>query len=132
MLEIILQENKNHYELGNWIPNCVECLKFAIDNEILLEEKPELLVDILKTLQLLYYWIVEEKEWAYIELYQKFRTIYSNVEVGKALKEISKRLNIENSKELGKNFKGLGVEIKNKNMYEILEELSVKWGELSN
>jgi hypothetical protein len=88
-LSNILPTN-NDYEI--WIPTCIECLQFALDNEELLNEKPELYQDTLQTLYLLYSCIIKGEEWAYIELRQKFRKIYSPKEVGKALKEFSNRL----------------------------------------
>ena len=102
-MDIIIKEEINlyieflsklptNYEFEEWIPTCIECLQFALDNEQLLNEKPELYQDTLSTLYLLYTWIKDSKEWAYIELRQKFKKRYSPKEIGKALKEISIRL----------------------------------------
>jgi hypothetical protein len=114
-----------------WIPNCIECLQFALDNEQLLIEKPSLYEDTLDTLQLLYSWIVEDKGYAYIYLRQKFRTIYSGEQIGKALKSMLSKLNCENKKQEN----NLLVSFTNdkgefKSTEQILNELSQKWNTL--
>ena len=76
-----------------WIPNCIECLQFALDNKQLLMDEPSLYADTLSTLSLLYKWIFEEESWAYIKLYQKFRKVYSGQEIGVALKSLLSKLN---------------------------------------
>lgn len=82
---------KNEFEI--WIPNCIECLQFYLDNEQLLIDKPNLYADILSILSLLYNWIFEGGSWAYIELYQKFKTIYSSEEIGNSFKVVFDRMN---------------------------------------
>ena len=119
----------NNYDFKSWIPTCIECLQFALDNEELLNENPELYQDTLYTLSLLYSWIIEDKDWAYIELKQKFRKIYSPKEVGNALKEFSKRLT-EQKEEIYKgdclvNYKDADGNFKS--MAQILSELSILW-----
>jgi hypothetical protein len=114
-----------------WAPNCIECLQFALDNEKLLVEKPELYHDTLSTLNLLYLWIIEEKGWAYIELREKFKTRYSVEKNGKALKTIIDKINKENTNSVNENFSALSniIDVQNqdgsyKSMYQILEELA--------
>ncbi len=126
-----------NYEFESWIPNCIECLQFAIDNEQLLNEKPELYKDTMRTLQLLQSWIVEEKEWAYIELRQKFKKHYSPEEVGKALKHLLTKLQqnkcVEESQPLEHKLKNININLINcetqgyKTPYEVLNELSEVW-----
>ena len=59
ILEDNVDKSKSAYhELRHWIPNCIECLQFAADNESLLEEKPSLLYDTIDTIDLLYGWLL--------------------------------------------------------------------------
>lgn len=87
------------YEYESWIPNCIECLQFALDNEQLLKEKPELYQDTLSTICLLYSWIVEERGWAYIELREKFKTWYMSEEAGKSLRHMLEIFNKQDENE---------------------------------
>ena len=80
-----------------WMPNCIECLQFALDNEQLLSEKPSLYDDTLHTLALLYSWIFKNDTFAYVLLKQKFRKIYSGKEIGNAFKLLFERMNTENT-----------------------------------
>jgi hypothetical protein len=128
-LSYILPTN-NDYEV--WIPTCIECLQFALDNEKLLNEKPELYQDTLNTLYLLYSCIVKNEEWAYIELRQKFRKIYSPKEVGKALKEFSIRLS-KKKEELYTNNCLIDFKDNNgdfKSVEQILSELSIQFNNI--
>jgi hypothetical protein len=92
LLSYISQDTVDFKE---WIPNCITCLQFALDNEELLREKQELYYDTAHTLNLLHFWIVDNKEWAYVELRQKFRNVYTAKEVGDALKKILARVDKE-------------------------------------
>ena len=126
-IELLSLALPSNYEYGVWIPTCIECLQFALDNEQLLNEKPELYSDTLSTLNLLYLWIIEEKEWAYIELREKFKKRYSPEETGKALKTIADRMNNESMDSISNenniiNFKD--AEGNFKSTIKILEELS--------
>lgn len=127
-IDLLSEISSAKYEYEMWIPTCIECLQFALDNKQLLNEKPQLYTDTLRTLNLLYKWIVEEKEWAYIELREKFKKRYTLEEVGKSLKAILKR--IGNAKENIKknevdNFINFKDEEGNfKSMAQILNELS--------
>lgn len=105
LLNITLSDNPKHFELSDWIPNCIECLQFALDNEELLIEKPSLYADTLSTISLLYSWTVENESWAYIELRQKFRSIATPEQMGKALKIMCKRLKEANNKVIEANYK---------------------------
>lgn len=100
-IDLLSEISSANYEYEMWIPTCIECLQFALDNEQLLNEKPQLYTDTLRTLNLLYKWIVEEKEWAYIELREKFKKRYTPEEAGKSFKTILKRMGNtkENTKE---------------------------------
>jgi hypothetical protein len=131
-IDLLSKTSQDNYDFKEWIPNCIECLQFTLDNEELLNEKTGLYRDTLSTLSLLYSWIIEDKEWAYIELRQKFRKIYSPKEVGAALKEFVNRLNKQNEylyadnslinfKDNDGNFKSLE---------QILSELSQQWKSL--
>ena len=82
--------------LESWIPICVECLQFTLDNEQLLNENPKLYQDALRTLHLLDSFIVEKEEWAYIVLKQKFKKYHSPEKIARAFKEVLKRLKAEN------------------------------------
>ena len=121
------------YEYKIWIPNCIECLQFALDNEELLKEKPELYNDMLHTLELLYLWIIDKEDWAYIELREKFKTIFTSEEVGSSIKNILARMQKTNSNQNPING-GMCDLIKLKNsdgdfrgVFDILEELSEAW-----
>lgn len=122
----------DHYEYSTWVPNCIECLQFAFDNEQLLEEKPELYHDTLSTLSLLHALLIEGKEWAYIELREKFKTRYSNEEVGKSLKLFAERLNKENTTKIKCSLKPLASKVDDiqnidgsyKSLYQILNDLA--------
>jgi hypothetical protein len=92
MLNVILEEKVNDYELSDWIPNCVQCLQFALDNEDILIEKPSLYQDTVSTLYLLSEWIVNNEWYAYIELREKFKTVFSGEQVGTSLKCILNRM----------------------------------------
>jgi len=92
-------KTSNDYELQNWIPNCIECLKFALDNDQLLKDKPSLYDDIISTLSLLYLWLVEGHEYAYIELSQKFKKICTPEEIGNAFKILSDRIKEANKED---------------------------------
>jgi hypothetical protein len=105
LLNITLSDNPKHYELSDWIPNCIECLQFALDNEELLVEKPSLYADMLSTMSLLYSWIVEDESWAYIELRQKFRTVYTPKQMGNALKIMCERMKESRDEVIEANYK---------------------------
>ena len=101
-LNSILPDNPktiSDYELLNWIPNCIECLHFALDNDQLLKDKPSLYNDTTSTLSLLYLWIVEGHEYAYIELSQKFKKICTPEEIGNAFKILSDRIKEANKED---------------------------------
>lgn len=128
-IKLLSEVSQDNYDFREWIPNCIECLQFALDNEELLSEKPELYQDILSTLSLLYSWIIENAKWAYIVLRQKFRTIYSPKEVGGALKEVANRLNKQKEElytsDYLVNFKDGDGNLKS--VEQIFTELSEQW-----
>lgn len=105
LLDDILADNPKHFELSDWIPNCIKCLQFALDNEELLIEKPNFYEDTLRTISLLYSWIVEGKGWAYIELSQKFRSIATPEQMGKALKIMCERMKESRDEVIETNYK---------------------------
>ena len=105
LLNLTLSDNPKYFELSDWIPNCIECLQFSLDNEKLLIEKPNLYADTLSTISLLYSCIIENESWAYIELRQKFRNIATPEQMGKALKIICERLKEANNKVIEANYK---------------------------
>lgn len=129
-IEFLSTISTNSFELKSWTPTCIECLQFALDNEQLLEEKPELYQDTLSTLQLLYFWLKDGEEWAYIELSQKFKKHYSPEVIGKAFKEISKRLaKLNNQDDIDKTLEDIGVTLKTpdgnyRNTYDVLNDIS--------
>ena len=119
-------------EFETWMPNCIECLNFALDNEQLLIEKPKLYEDTLSTLSLLYKWIIEKESWAYIELYQKFRKIYTGAEIGEAFKVLSNRINENKIRESTKESENSLISYTDNNgnfkaVDQILNELSQQW-----
>lgn len=128
-IKLLSEVSQDNYDFREWIPNCIECLQFALDNEELLSEKPELYQDTLSTLSLLYSWIIENAKWAYIVLRQKFRTIYSPKEVGGALKEVANRLNKQKEElytsDYLVNFKDGDGNLKS--VEQIFTELSEQW-----
>lgn len=130
--DILVQNTKNFYysELSDWVKNCITCLQFAIDNETILQEKPSLYEDTIRTFGLLYSWLIEDKEWAYIELRQKFRTIYNAKQTGEALRNLLNKM--QQSKEpdedqLHNEFNNIGIDFRNKSFVDILYEMSNKW-----
>lgn len=135
-IEILSKISSNNHEFEIWIPTCIECLQFALDNEQLLNEKPELYSDTLRSLNLLYKWIVEEKEWAYIELREKFKKRYTPEEVGNSFKIILERMRSANENEVNEankvndfvNFKD--EEGNFKSTVQILSELSEQFKRL--
>ena len=128
-IKLLSEVSQDNYDFKEWIPNCIECLQFALDNEELLSEKPELYQDTLSTLSLLYSWIIENAKWAYIILRQKFRTIYSPKEVGGALKDVANRLNKQKEElytsDYLVNFKDGDGNLKS--VEQIFTELSEQW-----
>jgi hypothetical protein len=90
LLNQVLIDNPDDYEYKDWIPNCIECLEYAINTDKEIPKEPY--NDLLGTINLLYEYFVNSKEWAYIELSQKFKTIYSGEQIGKALKLFADRL----------------------------------------
>lgn len=115
-------------EYKAWISNCIECLEFALDNEQLLIDKPTLYKDILNTLSLLYNWIFEEKSWAYIELYHKFRKICTGEECGQSLKTLFNRMNKDEMKPIETSqINYTNSEEKFKSLSQILNDLSQQW-----
>ena len=136
-IEFLSKILPTNYEFESWIPTCIECLQFAVDNEQLLNEKPELYQDTLSTLHLLYSWIIDDKGWAYIELREKFKKRYSPEEVGKALKCLLTKLQqnkcVEESQPLEHKLKNININLINcetqgyKTPYEVLNELSEVW-----
>jgi hypothetical protein len=128
-IKLLSEVSQDNYDFKEWIPNCIECLQFALDNEELLSEKPELYQDTLSTLSLLYSWIIENAKWAYIVLRQKFRTIYSPKEVGGALKDVANRLNKQKEElytsDYLVNFKDGDGNLKS--VEQIFTELSEQW-----
>jgi len=92
ILNVILEENAKDYELSDWIPHCIECLQFALDNENVLIEKPSLYQDTLNTLYLISEWVVNNKWYAYIELREKFKSVFSGEQIGNSLKLILNRM----------------------------------------
>lgn len=127
--DVLKTDNKlAKIEYETWIPNCIECLKFALDNEQLLIDKPNLYKDNLTTLSLLYNWIFEEKSWAYIELYQKFRKIYTGKECGEAFKILFNRMSKSEIKPLeSSSINYTNSEGKIKSLSQILNDLSQQW-----
>lgn len=128
-IKLLSEVSHDNYDFKEWIPNCIECLQFALDNEELLNEKPELYQDTLSTLSLLYSWIIDETEFSYIVLRHKFRNIYSLKEVGIALKELANRLSKQKEElytsDYSVNFKDN--EGNFKSVSQILNELSEQW-----
>lgn len=128
-IKLLSEVSQDNYDFREWIPNCIECLQFALGNEELLSEKPELYQDTLSTLSLLYSWIIENAKWAYIVLRQKFRTIYNPKEVGGALKEVVNRLNKQKEElytsDYLVNFKDGDGNLKS--VEQIFTELSEQW-----
>ena len=115
--------------MNHWIPNCIECLQFALDNEELLKDKPSLFNDAVETVHLLYTWITNQPsgDYAYIILRKKFGRIYSPEEVGKALKKLVGRL-----KETRDGVVGYQEHVKyqGKNLKNVLDELSQQWNNM--
>ena len=110
ILNGILEDNTDksklqYHELRHWIPNCIECLQFAIDNEDLLEEKPSLLNDTVDTIYLLYGWLFEDKEFNYVILKKKFGKVYTHEEVGNAFKILAERLSESRDSIIEANYK---------------------------
>ena len=126
-IKLIDSQPKGDYELNSWIPTCIECLNFALNNEQLLNEKPELYKDTLSTLSLLYSWIVENKEWAYIELRQKFRRVSTPEEVGNAFKLLFDKFNKKKNQttQIATEFRENNGYYKS--TYRVLNELSDMW-----
>jgi hypothetical protein len=131
-IKLLSEVSQDNYDFKEWIPNCIECLQFALDNEELLNEKPELYRDTLSTLSLLYSWIIDNAEWDYIVLRQKFRNIYSPKEVGTVLENFTNRLSKQKEElyisDYLVNFKDS--DGKFKSVEQILNELSKKWDNL--
>jgi hypothetical protein len=128
-IEFLYKILPTYHDYEEWIPICIECLEFALCNVELLTEKPELYRDTLSTLHLLYSWIVDNRAWAYIELRQKFRKIYSPKEVGTALKELANRLSNQNkNNEYLVSFKDINGNFKS--IEQVLSELSEQWNNL--
>lgn len=136
LLNAYLNDNPKDFDIREWIPNCVECLQFALDNEKILEEKPSLYADTLSTLNLLYEWIVEGSQYAYIILRKKFETVHSPEEVGKALKTLVDRMRAEHHRGnlmTGNDFVSFIDDDGNcKSTEQILSECSALWGEMTN
>ena len=110
ILSGILEDNadkskQRYHELRHWIPNCIECLQFAVDNESSLEEKPSLLNDIIDTIKLLHGWLFEDRGYSYVILEKKFGKAYSPEEVGKTLKILYERLKENYNNIVGSNYK---------------------------
>lgn len=125
LLNKALPENKNsleYHELNHWIPNCIKCLQFALDNEELLKEKPSLFNDMVDTIYLLHAWIFEDDSYAYIILKKKFGRVYTPEEVGNAFKKLAERL-----KETRDEVVDYQNEYQGKNLKDILEDLSKQW-----
>jgi len=134
LLNKTLPENTNtleFHELNHWIPNCIECLQFALDNEELLKDKPSLFNDAVETIHLLYAWITNQSsgDYAYIILRKKFGKIYSPKEVGTALKKLVGRL-----KETGSAVveHPEHIEYQGKSLKNALDELSQQWNNTVN
>ena len=124
-----MPENTNtleFHELNHWIPNCIECLQFALDNEDMLKDKPSLFNDIVKTVHLLYVWMTNQSsgDYAYIILRKKFGKIYSPKEVGIALKKFVGRLK-ETKDEVVEYQEH--IKYQEKNLKNVLDELSQQW-----
>lgn len=129
-IELLNATSKEDRDLQHWIPNCIECLQFAIDNEQLLFEKPSLYDDTIDTLNLLNSWVFEDSQYAYIILSKKFGKVYSPEEAGKSLKIISDRLKAEHSKTDSNDLISYVDEDGNyKSTEQILNELSQVWNE---
>jgi len=50
-------------EFQAWMPNCIKCLQFALDNEQLLIKKTSLYEDTLTNIALIYNWNLEKNIW---------------------------------------------------------------------
>lgn len=79
-------------ETKDWIQNLIKCFDYALEEKKNFPTEGEVFNDLLKTFHLLYKWIVEKEDWAWLELREKYKTVYSAKEVGNALREISGRL----------------------------------------
>ena len=135
LLDQVLPKNPqtiNDYELKDWIPNCIECLEWAIKTDKDIPEQPY--NDLLSTLYLLYECFVKSEEWAYIELRQKFKTIYSGEQIGRALKVFTERIKEANREDETKKTDYVSFTDTNgnfKSVEQILDECANKWNELS-
>ncbi len=132
-IKLLSELDINDFELKEWVPNCIDCLKFAINNEQLLNEKIELYKDTLYTIDLLYSWIIGEETFAYIQLSHKFRNYYTPEKVGEALKTIVQRLKKINEIEKINNDLLISFTDSNNNFKstsQIFNELSQKFEEL--
>lgn len=131
-------EDKNYYEFQAWIPNCIEFLEFSLNNENIFIEKPSFYENLISTIDLLYSCFVESSESAYIELYQRFRKIYSGAEIGESLKTILKRYQevkseIEDDKPERNNCVSFTDNDGNyKSIAQILNEISEQWKQMSD
>ena len=125
------------YELLDWIPNSIKCLQFALDNEVLLKEQPSLYQDTLRTISLIYAWATDADNYSYIILRKKFQTIHTPEEVGNAFKSLlHNKMQTHNSKMNDSEKVNNLIDVRDKNsnfksIYEVLNELSVKWNEIN-
>lgn len=95
-LNTFLLRNKESDDLECWIPNCIKCLQFAVDNESTINENISFYNDILNTLYLLKIWIFENCEYAYMILLNKYKTTFTPEEAGNAFKKILERMKGDN------------------------------------
>ena len=133
LIRLLSETPQKNSPFETWIPNCIECLQFALDNEQLLIDKPSLYEDALSTIYLLREWIFEDSKYAYLILERKFRKVCTAEEVGNAFKILNKRMQDEANKKVDNNdFISFTDESGNfKSTSQILSELSSKWDSLS-
>lgn len=126
----ILNRDTND-ETKDWIKNLIKCFDYALDEKNNFPTEGEVFNDLLKTFHLLYKWIVEKKDWAWLELREKYKTVYSSEEVSNALRKISSRLSQSINEEI-ESVLGLDNTYSTISVEEFIKTLSEQWSSSFN
>lgn len=120
----------NQYPREDWIENIIKCFDYAVDENNNFPTDGAVYNDLLNTIGLLYECFINKKDWAYFELREKYKTVPSSEQMGKALKIISERIRNFNAEEelveYGSNSNNIIID----DLIDILNKQNMEWNDI--
>ena len=87
-----LSDTISDHKTKDWINNLIKTFEYALDDSNNFPCEGSVYNDLLYTLELLYQWMVKGNEYVSVELYNKYRTVFTAGEIGKAMKVLCDRM----------------------------------------